>query len=304
MRKYRFNGILAMVCLVLLVGLPINARAETAGVTVTAVLEKDAPGPSPGPSSDVPDEEPEDDLGGNPDDKPGDDSGGNPDDEPDDDSSGNPDDVLDDASGEDPDDNSEENSDGTTDVSEDGEDDGKADQNHDSEPEEADGEMKPEENESSYGKLIWMIPVVIVLIVAGILGGVTGLWAYLWLLFTWYLLKSRRRKWHGILTEEENRFIETRPAADDYRLAQDIVDYSLDPAEALKMLEETGDLTYLPGSCKVWVSYRLDKAYRTEKVSCNESRVYELMAGLGDVGEKQVVIENRMTGIRILLQYP
>lgn len=324
MRKYWFYGILAMVCLVLLAGLSIRARAEMAGVTVTAVLEKDAPGSSPGPSGGDPDEEPDDDSDDNPDGEPDDDSGGNPDGVPDDDSGNNPkdepndeqddnqddvpsedsDDTLDDASSEDPDDNSEENSDDTTDVSEDGEDDGKADQYPGSELEEADGELKPEENESSYGKRIWMIPVVIVLIVAGILGGVTGLWAYLWLLLTWYLLKTWRKKWHGILTDEENRFIEIRPTADDYRLAQDIIDYCLNPAEALHMLEETGDLTYLPGSCKVWISYWLDGAYRTEKVSCNESRVYELMAGLGDVGEKQVVIENRMAGIRILLQYP
>lgn len=87
-------------------------------------------------------------------------------------------------------------------------------------------------------------------------------------------------------------------------MAQDIIDYSLDSTEALRMLEKTGDLTYLPGSCKVWISYWLDGAYQTEKVSCNESRVYELMAGLGDVGNKQIVIENRRAGIRILLQYP
>lgn len=105
------------------------------------------------------------------------------------------------------------------------------------------------------------------------------------------------------MTEEENRFIEILPTADDYRLAQDIIDYSLDPAEALQMLEETGDLTYLPKGCKVWVSYWLDGTYRTEKASCNESKVYELMAGLDDVGEKRILIENLRAGIRLLLQY-
>lgn len=321
MRKYWFNGILAMVCLVLLVGLPINARAEMAGVTVTAVLEKDASGPSPGPSDDDPEEEPNDDSDDNPDGEPDDDSDDNPDGESDDDSGDNPedeqddgqddnsdgvpaDDTTDDASGEDPNDNSEENSDGITDVSENGKDDVEADQNPDSESEESDEESKLEENEGPYGKLIRMLPIVIALIGIGIFGGITGLWAYLWLLFTWYLLKSRRSKWHGILTEEENRFIEIRPTTDDYRLAQNIIDYSLNPAEALQMLEETGDLTYLPESCKVSVSYWLDGEYRMEKVRCDESKVYELMESLGNVREKKVLIENRVAQIRILLMYP
>lgn len=283
MRKYWFYGILAMVCLVLLAGLSIRARAEMAGVTVTAVLEKDAPGSSPGPSDDAPDEEPNDDSDDNPDGEPDNDSDGNPDGEPDDDS--------------------EENSGGTKDVSEE-DDNGEVVRNPGSESEESDGEPEPGENESLFGKLIRMIPIVVALIGTGILGGVTGLWAYLWMLFTWYLLKSRRKKWHGILTDEENRFIEINPATDDYQLAQEIIDYSLNPADALRTLEETGDLTYLPGSCKVWVSYWMDGTYRTEKVRCNESKVYEMMAGLGDVGNKQVVIENRRAGFRIVLQYP
>lgn len=148
-----------------------------------------------------------------------------------------------------------------------------------------------------------MIFVVAVLAGTGILGAVTGVWDYLWLLMMWHLFKKRRCRWHGVLTEDENRFIEIRPADHDYCPAQEIIDYSPESAEALRILEETGDITYLPGNCRVWVSFRMDGKCRTEKVKCDESRLYEFMESLGDVGEKRVLIENRAAKIQILLVY-
>ena len=166
--------------------------------------------------------------------------------------------------------------------------------------EEEDGKQR----QKSYERIVKMIAIMIGLIGAGIIGAVSGLWDYLWGLLLWYLFRKRKAVWHGILTEEENRYIQIVPASEDFRLAQEIIDYSSDPMEAYGMLEETGDVTYLPKFCKVWVSFQMDGETQIQRLRCDERQVYEFMENLGDVGDKRVLIENRATGIRIMLEYP
>lgn len=322
MRRYGSVLMLGMVCLVLLVGLPMRTRAETAGMTVTAVKEKDEPEPSSGPSEepddsdeepdDTPDEEPEN----NPDDESGDDSDEDEDKEPEDNSDDEPDDEPEDNLGDKMDDEPESDPDKEPDNNH-GESDDMTGKDEDKEiknnllEESSDPNLsneteteRSEQKQKSYKRLIKMIPVVIALIGAGVLGAVMGLWDYLWGLVMWYLFRKRKAKWHGILTEDENRFLEICPASDDYRLAQEIIDYSSEPTEALRMLEETGDVTYLPKCCKVWVGFWMDGECRIQRVKCDENRLYEFMANLGDVGEKKVLIESRAAGIAIWLIYP
>lgn len=48
----------------------------------------------------------------------------------------------------------------------------------------------------------------------------------------------------------------------------------------------------------------MDGEFRAAKVRCDESRLYEFMESLGDVGEKMLLTENRTAKIQILLVYP
>ena len=166
--------------------------------------------------------------------------------------------------------------------------------------EEEDGKQR----QKFYKRIFKMTAIMIGLIGAGIIGAVSGLWDYLWGLLLWYLFRKRKVVWHGILAEEENRYIQIVPASDDFRLAQEIVDYSSDPMEAYGMLEETGDVTYLPKFCKVWVSFQMDGVTQIQRLRCDERQVYEFMENLGDVGDKRVLIESRAAEIDIRLVYP
>ena len=303
-------GILAL-CMVILFGWPAQVKAETAGMTVTAVKEKEKQEPSSEESEeqeDTPDDDEDDESEDIPedeeDDKTEDESEEKEDDEPEDEPGDKEDDEDDDMpeSKEDdrPDDKPEdedENRPGDTPENE--EEDAAADERIEM-LEEGDGKQR----EKSYERIVKMIAIMIGLIGAGIIGAVSGLWDYLWGLFLWYLFRKRKAVWHGILTEEENRYIQIVPASKDFCLAQEIIDYSFDPMEAYGMLEETGDVTYLPKFCKVWVSFQMDGETQIQRLRCDERQVYEFMENLGDVGDKRVLIKSRAARIEIRLVYP
>lgn len=265
MKRYGWNWMIGIwgLCMMILIGLPTKVRAETAGMTVTAVKEKDAQEPS-SEETDKQDDEPGDEE----DDEPGDDPVDQEDGEPDD----KPENTKDDRPGNRPEEN---RPDDTPEYEEDDSDD-----------------------DDLTTIMIGLIGVVT------IMGVVSGLWNDLWGLLLCYLFRKRKAVWHGILTEEENRFIRIVPASEDYPLAQEIINYSSDPTEAYGMLEETGDVTYLPKFCRVWVSFQTDGDMQVERLRCDERQVYEFMENLGDVGDKMVLIESRATDIRILLVYP
>ena len=288
-------GILAL-CMVILFGWPAQVKAETAGMTVTAVKEKEKQESSSEESEeqeDTPDDE--DDV---PDDIPKDEEDDKTEDESEDKEDNEPEDEPGDKEDDEDDDMPESKEDDELDDKPEDEDENRPDDT--SEDEEEDGKQR----QKFYKRIFKITAIMIGLIGAGVIGAVSGLWDYLWGLLLWYLFRKRKAVWHGILTEEENRYIQIVPASEDFRLAQEIIDYSSDPMEAYGMLEETGDVTYLPKFCKVWVSFQMDGETQIQRLRCDERQVYEFMENLGDVGDKRVLIENRATGIRIMLEYP
>ena len=308
--------------MVILVGLPMQARAETAGMTVTAVKEKEETEPSseaseepedtpPGDGEDsTPEDVPEDREDNVPEDTPKDEEDDGQDDNPEEEEDDEPDDMQENKEDDRPDETPEEKEENRSDdTPEDGEDVPDADGDGN---EELEGKSDPDfsnmaedkQQRQKYKRTIKMTVIMIGLIGAGIMGAVSGLWYYLWGLLLWYLFRKRKAAWHGILTDEENRFIQIVSAGKEYRLAQEIIDYSSDPAEAYGMLEETGDVTYLPKFCRVLVSFQMDGETQIERLRCDERQVYEFMENLGDVGDKRVLIESGAAGIEIQLVYP
>ena len=139
---------------------------------------------------------------------------------------------------------------------------------------------------------------------AGAALAATGGFNYLWMLLLMLLFKKKRKKWHGVLTEENNRFIETEIRSDSGRLAQDIIDSCETPEEALEELKGSGDETYLPVNTKMEIFY-VDKDNNPVVLERNadEEVLYQSLSELNGAGDVNVTLSNKKAGFEIPLNF-
>ena len=154
---------------------------------------------------------------------------------------------------------------------------------------EAEPEM-PEEPEKERFRMPWWGWLLIVLIpiaAAVIVLAVTGKLSRLWLLIQDRFLHDRWKAWHGILTIQENRFLETIHAGKESgEPLQSLIDAGGTPLDVLARATESGDMTYLPPGTKISLSYQNGGEYpEVRQLGAEEEAFYELLQELNGKGE-------------------
>lgn len=139
----------------------------------------------------------------------------------------------------------------------------------------------PTEPEKKPTKIPGVVKGVVGALVTGAVGValvMTGTLNYLWLLLLTLLFAKKRKKWHGILTAEENAFLKFEGANDDIPLAQDIIDKYNVPGQALAELVDTGSFTILPLGTKVDITYTDQNGELvTETFDDDEANAYDVL---------------------------
>lgn len=133
----------------------------------------------------------------------------------------------------------------------------------------------------------------------------TGKLSYLWLLFLSKFFRNRFKPWHGILTKQENRFIDIvhGESEDGYSL-QELIDRGGMPAEVLRLAEESADMTYLPPGTRIAVSYQDGGEYpAVRKLSAEEGAFYDLLQKLSGKGEVIATFFNDPAEIEFVLNF-
>ncbi|WP_026659377.1 hypothetical protein [Butyrivibrio sp. AC2005] len=130
----------------------------------------------------------------------------------------------------------------------------------------------------------------------------SGSLKYLWMLIFAFLTKKKRKKWHGVLTADRNRFVEIKStSADEGRLVQDFIDEYKEPAVIIEKLRESKAYTYLPANTKMDVTY---SGLTESNIRADENTLYEILATMRkDVGEVKVLIHNDPARINVTLTF-
>lgn len=133
-----------------------------------------------------------------------------------------------------------------------------------------------------------------------------------WWLLLFNLLFIRKRKvWHGILSDEDNRFIEVSGAdfGSDYRLVQEIIDDEQESGktypEIIDTIREQKEITKLPYNTRMILSViSADQTSSTGIIKADEERAYshfDEYAGSGAIG--RIEIQNKKAKIDIQLKF-
>ncbi len=100
--------------------------------------------------------------------------------------------------------------------------------------------------------LLIALPLAALLLILGL----KGLLPVIWLMLMNRLLAKRRPEWHGMLTKDENRFVEVIKEKDaSEETLQEIIDREKTPVAILDTAMKTGVITSLPVGTKLSVIY-------------------------------------------------
>lgn len=129
----------------------------------------------------------------------------------------------------------------------------------------------------------------------------TGSLQYIWLLFLMFFFKNKKRKWHGILTDDDNKFISLDISDDSgYETVQQVVNRTDTPDEALDILIDSGDETLLPLNTRVSISY--EGCDRDIAMAADENKVYDALRDI-NADDIDVTIYNKAAKIDITITY-
>jgi len=152
---------------------------------------------------------------------------------------------------------------------------------------------------------VWLILTISIIAVGIIALAMTGKLSYLWLLFLSRFFRNSFKPWHGILTKQENRFIDIvhGESEDGYSL-QELIDRGGMPAEVLRLAEESADMTYLPPGSRIAVSYQDGGEYpAVRKLPAEEGAFYDLLQKLSGKGEVIATFFNDPAEIEFVLNF-
>ena len=152
---------------------------------------------------------------------------------------------------------------------------------------------------------VWLIGILLVIGAAVTALAFTGKLSFLWLLFLSRFFRSRWKPWHGILTKQENRFIDTVSTEEGGgELLQSVIDREGTSEAVLLTAEESGDMTYLPPNTRIAVSWQDGGEYpAVENLKADEKPFYELLQGLSGKGEVIATFFNDPAQIEFALTF-
>ena len=116
-----------------------------------------------------------------------------------------------------------------------------------------------------------------------------------------FFFKNKKRKWHGILTKDDNRFVELRvPENSKGKAAQDIINGCKNPEESYEALEGTEDMTILPWNTKAVITYK--DCDEDLIIPADEEKVYQALNDI-DADDIDVTLYNRAAKIDIPMTF-
>lgn len=154
------------------------------------------------------------------------------------------------------------------------------------------------------GPKIDLASLVIGAATIGILG-VTRTLSHLWLLLTLLLFRKMKLVWHGLLTADENRYIEKRANMEaSGKLLQDFIDEMESPESALIAASADGYLTILPPGTKmnVWIDMG-DNGVIDTTVIAKETELMHMLSEADGFLLAKVTIYHKAAAIYIELNY-
>lgn len=160
--------------------------------------------------------------------------------------------------------------------------------------------MGPEGHSGWLWKLLAALLLPCILAVLAAAGVFRRPWAGLLFVF----FRKSRRQFHGILTEEKNFFIRIRNAQDGSRLAQEVIDSTGSLAEYQAEIRKEAAVTEIPRQCRMRIAYAgRDGRKHCRETEAGEQRMFRILEGLDGVGDVEVRITCRGTGINIPLYF-
>mgnify|MGYP006988875746 CR=1 FL=1 len=153
----------------------------------------------------------------------------------------------------------------------------------------------------------WIWLIIALLAIGGTITALalTGKLSYLWLLFVSRFFRNSFKGWHGILTQQESRFIDTVHGENGGSgILQELIDRGGTPAEILKQAKESGDMTYLPPGTKISVSWQDGGEYpAVRRIQAEEEAFYVVLQELAGKGEVIATFFNDPAEIEFALNF-
>ena len=124
-------------------------------------------------------------------------------------------------------------------------------------------------------KIVGAVAAVLISGAISLALALTGAFDYLYMLLFCLLFRKRKISFHGILTDDTNKFIEFRGDTENAKLVQQIIDESPDLSTMVSTIMGSEQWTILPANTKMDISYLDGDEFVTQTYDANEDELFK-----------------------------
>lgn len=170
------------------------------------------------------------------------------------------------------------------------------------EPEKDSGEDGNRNHPDLLSFIIAVLLGIVVLLIGAMAVG--ALFPYLWMFLLFYFCRRSRKRFHGILTDEYNRFIRLENVTAGARTVQDIIDETGSLRECVAEILKEETITCIPKQSRMVFVYS-DRQGGTvsREEAADEAEMFRILEELEGTGQVKVWIRCRRAGIDIPLEF-
>ena len=134
---------------------------------------------------------------------------------------------------------------------------------------------QPEDKGGLIKKIVGAVAAVLISGAISLALALTGAFDYLYMLLFCLLFRKRKISFHGILTDDTNKFIEFRGDTENAKLVQQIIDESPDLSTMVSTIMGSEQWTILPANTKMDISYLDGDEFVTQTYDANEDELFK-----------------------------
>ncbi len=155
--------------------------------------------------------------------------------------------------------------------------------------------IKPKKDNKVFKKILNLLTAIAI-------GAVTavGLW-FLIPALLFFLFAKKDKKWHSVLTTDDNTYIKIEADDNDDSVLQDLINVAADSEQTLEFAKGTKSITRLPWKTKADITYETEDGFKSETVDADEDVVYDELNKLHRNAE--VTIYNGLARFRFTLHF-
>lgn len=139
---------------------------------------------------------------------------------------------------------------------------------------------QPEDKGGLIKKIIGAVAAVLISGAISLALALTGAFDYLYMLLFCLLFRKRKISFHGILTEDDNRFIELRGKVENEKTVQQIIEDNPEFGDMYTAIMGSEARTVLPPNTMMDISYREQSEVISESLDANEDEMYRTLEKL------------------------